>query len=127
MEKITLQDLVHLETESISSSSKQFLNVTTTSSDKKFLSCENTTYNGDALCINDVNQREGGMSVVKVKDLEKYVKHAIESGLLDRQYNVSSFIFKHITTDKFCNCMYIFGLQIRPFHEDKRNHGNTES
>lgn len=99
MEKITLQDLVHLETESISSSSKQFLNVTTASSDKKFLSCENTTYNGDALCINDVNQREGGMSVVKVKDLEKYVKHAIESGLLDRQYNVSSFIFKHITTD----------------------------
>lgn len=95
MEKITLQDLVHLETESISSSSKQFLNAATASSDKKFLSsCENTTYNGDALCINDVNQREGGMSFVKVKDLEKYVKHAIESGLLDRQYNVSSFIFK---------------------------------
>ncbi|XP_006558601.1 receptor-type tyrosine-protein phosphatase kappa [Apis mellifera] len=88
LEKITLQDLVHLETESISSSSKQFLNAATASSDKKFLSsCENTTYNGDALCINDVNQREGGMSFVKVKDLEKYVKHAIESGLLDRQYN----------------------------------------
>ncbi|XP_076650147.1 receptor-type tyrosine-protein phosphatase delta [Halictus rubicundus] len=35
----------------------------------------------------DANQKENNSSLVKVKDFEDYVKQAIESGLLDKQYN----------------------------------------
>ncbi|CAK9827233.1 Receptor-type tyrosine-protein phosphatase kappa [Anthophora retusa] len=77
----------NLEVKSIASSSKCVCSTTPTTPDKKFLSRASTPYEDSAIYVNDINQRGEQMSLVKVKDFEDYVKQAIDSGLLHRQYN----------------------------------------
>jgi len=60
-----------------------------TPSDKQSLS-RTTTPEISIAIANDNEEKVEMTSLVKVKDFEDYVKHAIQSGLLDKQYEVSS-------------------------------------
>ncbi|KAL6261513.1 hypothetical protein P5V15_006601 [Pogonomyrmex californicus] len=71
------------ETRSTVSNSKQDLS---TPSDRQSLSRASTPEIQPIAIINDETKREKMESLVKVKDFEDYVKQAIESGLLDKQY-----------------------------------------
>lgn len=73
------------ETKSTVSNSKQELS---TPSDRQSLSRATTP---EVLPIaNDDEEEEEMTSLVKVKDFEDYVRQGIQSGLLDKQYEVSS-------------------------------------
>lgn len=72
------------ETKSVISNSKQGLS---TPSDRESLSRATTPELSNA---NNDEEDEEMISLVKVKDFEDYVRQAIESGLLDKQYEVSS-------------------------------------
>jgi len=60
-----------------------------TPSDRQSLSRE-TTPEVPIAIANDDKEKVEMTSLVKIKDFEDYVKHAIQSGLLDKQYEVSS-------------------------------------
>ncbi|XP_039309412.1 uncharacterized protein LOC105202166 [Solenopsis invicta] len=54
------------------------------------------------------------VSLVKVKDFEKYVRQAIQSGLLDKQYKAIKKVMKNYTDDAYpdyINANYITGYQ----------------
>ncbi|XP_053977491.1 uncharacterized protein LOC128875697 [Hylaeus volcanicus] len=78
----------NLEDKSIlTNSSHPPKSVTPTPSNKECLSRTSTPDDDRSILVNDVNQNEEVTSMVKVKDFEDYVKQAIDSGLLDTQYN----------------------------------------
>jgi len=84
------------ETKSVISNLKQDL----TPSDRESLSRATTP---EALPIaNDNEKKEEITSLVKVKDFEDYVKQAIQSGLLDKQYEVS---FDLVLILELLNCL----------------------
>ncbi|KOC66469.1 Receptor-type tyrosine-protein phosphatase kappa [Habropoda laboriosa] len=75
------------EVESIGFSTKYVCSTTPTSSDKEFLSRASTPYENGTVYVNDISQRGERMSPVKVKDFEDYVKQAIDTGMLHKQYS----------------------------------------
>jgi len=104
IEKLMLDDMVasqnienyEHETKSVISNLKQDL----TPSDRESLSRATTP---EALPIaNDNEKKEEITSLVKVKDFEDYVKQAIQSGLLDKQYEVS---FDLVLILELLNCL----------------------
>ncbi|XP_043262792.1 receptor-type tyrosine-protein phosphatase F-like [Colletes gigas] len=78
----------NLEDKSILTNSKQVLSVAPIASDKECVSRTSTPDSDDTTLVNYVNPKEEATSLVKVKDFEDYVRQAIDSGLLDRQYNI---------------------------------------
>lgn len=60
-----------------------------TSIEKELSSRGSTPRDNPTVCTDDINQTKERMPPVKVKDFEDYVKQAIDSGLLDKQYSVS--------------------------------------
>jgi len=84
------------ETKSVISNLKQDL----TPSDRESLSRATTP---EALSIANDNEVEKEItSLVKVKDFEDYVRQAIQSGLLDKQYEVS---FDLVLILELLNCL----------------------
>lgn len=78
------------ETKSVISNSKQELS---TPSDRQSLSRASTP-DVPPLTVEKKNEemRTETTSLTKVKDFEDYVREAIQSGLLDKQYEVSLFL-----------------------------------
>jgi len=107
IEKLILDDIVasqnienyEHETKSVISNLKQDL----TPSDRESLSQATIP---EALPIvianNNEEEKEDITSLVKVKDFEDYVKQAIQSGLLDKQYEVS---FDLVLILELLNCL----------------------
>ncbi|XP_033180286.1 receptor-type tyrosine-protein phosphatase kappa-like isoform X1 [Bombus impatiens] len=89
-EKISfVQKTGNLDIESMSLGSKQFSTNTLASNAKHCISRGSTPCSdGDTVHIIDTDQKEEQMSLIKVEDLEDYVKRAIDSGLLDRQFDM---------------------------------------
>ncbi|OAD60994.1 Receptor-type tyrosine-protein phosphatase kappa, partial [Eufriesea mexicana] len=77
----------NLDAKSNSSSVKQIATTAPTSTEKELPSRGSTPHDNGTICTNDTNQTKERMPPVKVKDFEDYVKQAIDSGLLDRQYS----------------------------------------
>ncbi|XP_076679005.1 receptor-type tyrosine-protein phosphatase F [Andrena cerasifolii] len=67
--------------------SKQTLTTTLNLPGKETLSPTSTPLNDGAVLANGVNQSEEAATPVQVKDFEDYVKRALDSGLLHKQYN----------------------------------------
>lgn len=84
-EIVLSQNIEKYEHETTSVISKQDLS---TPSDRQSLS-RATTPEVSLIAIENNKEKKETASLVKVKDFEDYVRQAIQSGLLDKQYEVS--------------------------------------
>lgn len=108
------------------SNSNRILTVTPGASHKEHLSRFNTPHNSPFTH----DRCEDVCSPVEVKNFEDYVKQAIDSRLLDKQFNVNlplfKFIFQMLPAVSLRRSLN-FSFLGRRYPEDRRNHGITAS
>jgi len=98
-EMILSQNIENFEQEMKSSISNSKQNLST-SSDKQSLS--QTIISEVPIAANNNEEKTEMSSLVKVKDFENYVRQAIQSGLLDKQYEVC---FNFGFNSELLNCL----------------------